>query len=487
MRNLVCALTLSLLLSGLGQYSLAATAPSIPVTVIQAGNTIVIQSAGQIRYQTDPLTRRLILQDALLAPGASMPEGLTWTRADGAIELTLPDGTTYALSPDGKSLILTPPGRQAVSPIPTDERVPIVYPLSFGDPATVASLLQSIYPGTRVVVDTRQRSLIVIANPADRNLLLQLIGQLDTARPQVQFEAEIVEINRDTTDSLGLQYDSLLTLKLTEGEGLSLKKIGTIGRSPFSLTVGLNMLATSGAARVLARPRITTVDGLEARINSTQTTPVITSSTSGGTSVQSITTGITLRMLPRVAPDGTVETNLTITVSVPTGTTSQGVPAFSTREATTTVRVANGEPIAIGGLLEDRTVNGVQKVPLLGNIPLIGKLFTTTRTDVHRTDLIIVVTPRLVRGLNEPAGAQVPTILPKSVGTGSAGTVPAGGKPIVPQSPPPNGPSPANTPTTSAGTVSSPTTSSGTTIIPVPVPITPLPTVPGTPFPPSTP
>ncbi|WP_281255855.1 type II and III secretion system protein [Deinococcus hopiensis] len=154
---------------------------------------------------------------------------------------------------------------------------------------------------------------------------------------------------------------------------------------------------TSGAAHVLAQPRVTTIDGLEARINSTQTTPVITGQTGGGTSVQTITTGITLRLtLTKVAPDGTVETSPTISVSVPTGTTSQGVPNFSTREAITTVRVGNGEPIAIDELLETRKVEGSQKVLFLGDILILGKLFTTTRSDIHNTDLVIVVTPRLV-------------------------------------------------------------------------------------------
>ncbi|WP_254605491.1 type II secretion system protein GspD [Deinococcus sp. JMULE3] len=388
------------------------SAAQIPVTVLKAGDTYVIQSTEQIRYQTDPLTRRLILLDAVLASGASLPEGLVWTREQGTVQFVIPDGTTFALSPDGRSLLLTPPSQRTVAPINVDERTPIIYPLSYAEPNMTAGLLQSIYPGTRVVVDSRQRSLIVIANPADRNVILAVLKQLDASRPQVQFEAEILEVNRDTTDSLGLQYDSIFTFKLNEGEGMSLKKIGTIGRNPLSLSVSLNMLKTSGAARVLARPRITTIDGLEARINSTQTTPVVTSNSSGGTSVQSITTGITLRMSPKVAPDGTVETNLTISVSVPTGTTSQGVPQFSTREASTTVRVGNGEPIAIGGLMEDRTVSADQKIPLLGDIPLLGKLFTTTRTDTRRSDLIIVVTPRLVLSPNEPLPMLAPTAEP---------------------------------------------------------------------------
>lgn len=443
-RRHLLGITAFLALTPLGYaQSAAASTVSTPsrsiaqVTVIRAGDNIVIQSNEQIRYQTDPLTRKLILPDAVINGGAALPDGVTWSRQDGSIQFVIPDGTTYALSPDGKNLILTPPGRQAVSPIPTDERSPIIYPLSFAEPNLIAGLIQSIYPGTRVVVDARQRTLIIVANPADRGLMLDLLKGLDTSRPQIQFEAEILEVNRDTTDSLGIQYDSIFTFRLTEGEGLSLAKLGSLGRSPLSLSIGVNLLKTNGAARVLARPRITTIDGLEARINSTQTTPVVTSNSSGGTSVQSITTGITLRMTPKVAPDGTVETNLTISVSVPTGTTSQGVPQFSTREASTTVRVRNGEPIAIGGLMEDRVVKGEQKVPILGDIPVLGKLFTTTRTDTRRSDLIIVVTPRLVMSANEslpslaPTSADLPSRTQSGQGAGSSGSsVPAPSQPI---------------------------------------------------------
>ncbi len=399
-------LSLSLLSSV--YFSAALAAEKQPLSVLQIGQTLIIQSSEQMRYQLDPLSRQVLLLDVKLAPGVVIPAGFTWSETEYGFQMGLPLGSTYALSPDGRSFILTP-AKPALSAIPEDERAPIIYPLSFAEPNMVAGLLQSIYPNTRVIVDQRQRSLIVVANPADRTLLLNLLKQLDASRPQVQFEAEILEINRDATESLGIQYDSIFTFKFAEGEGGALTKIGTIGRSPLSLTLGINLLKANGAAKVLARPRITTIDGLEARINSTQTTPVITSSTSGGTSVQSITTGITLRMTAKVAPDGTVETNLTISVSVPTATTSQGVPQFSTREANTTVRVANGEPIAIGGLLEDRMVTGVQKVPLLGDIPFLGALFTTTRTDTHRSDLIIIVTPRLVMSPNE----QSPTLAPK--------------------------------------------------------------------------
>jgi len=387
-----------------------------------------VSSDALIRYQTDPVTHELIIPDSYLAANAEIPNGVTLTKRPDSLAFTVPDGTTYALSPDGKHLIITPPSALALSPLPKDAKDPIYYRLGAADPGTAASLLQSLYPSVRVVIDARQRALIVLANPADRETVLGLLRQIDQNRPQILIEAEILEINQDLTESLGIQYDSIFNIKISEGDVPGLLSLGAFNRNPLSLSMGINLLKTDGAAKVLAQPRITTLDGLEARINSTQTTPVVTSNSNGGTSVQTISTGITLRMTPKVAPDGSVEANLTISVSIPTGTTSQGIPQFSTREASTTVRVANGEPIAIGGLLEDRKVEGTQKVPLLGDIPILGKLFSTTRTDTHRTDLVIVVTPRLVQGTRDPVLSTV-----SDVPAGSSTTTPVGSN--APQAP----------------------------------------------------
>jgi type II secretory pathway component GspD/PulD (secretin) len=166
--------------------------------------------------------------------------------------------------------------------------------------------------------------------------------------------------------------------------------------SPLSLTLGLNLLKANGAAETLARPRVTTLDGVQAQLNATQSFPVVVSSSDGQESVQNITTGIQLTFLPKISPNGMIEAELSISVSTPTGITSQKVPTFSSREASTTVRVANGEQIVIGGLYEKRELKEEQKVPILGDIPILGALFTSTSIEERETDLVIVVTPRIV-------------------------------------------------------------------------------------------
>jgi general secretion pathway protein D len=282
-----------------------------------------------------------------------------------------------------------------------DERSPVMYYLSNAQPAEVAGLLQGMYGNLQIQVDDRQRAILVLVAESDRELIDKLVQSLVAPRPQVMFEAEILEINQSITESLGIDYDSLFTFRLAEGasgdNGFGLTKLGPFSRAGgLELEFGINLLKANDAAEVLARPRVTTLDGVEATLNATQNFPILGSSEGAVKSVQSISTGITLRILPRVSPDGTIEAELSISVSSPTGITAQKVPTFSSRDASTTVRVANGQPIVIGGLLEKRTLQGQQKVPLLGDIPILGALFTSTSTEQRQTDLVIMVTPRIV-------------------------------------------------------------------------------------------
>jgi general secretion pathway protein D len=279
-----------------------------------------------------------------------------------------------------------------------DERLPLVIPLSNASPAYVAGLLARAY-NVRVEVDERQRAVIIFVSKTDWPLIKTFVADLDKARPQVSFEAEVLEINQYATQSLGIDYRELFSLNFTEGAPPSLFKLGDVTRGVFNVKLGLDALKNTGAATVLSRPSITTLDGLEARLNATQTTPVVTAGTNGVVQVNNVTTGITLRFVPKVGPDGMIESNLSIAVSSPTGTTTQGVPQYSSREANTTVRVRDGEPIIIGGLYENRRTTSSKGLPGLMDIPILGELFKTTVTDEHFTDLVIVVTPRLVGGM----------------------------------------------------------------------------------------
>jgi general secretion pathway protein D len=393
---------LAMLLTFGGLFSPASLAAPYPVKIELVANGFRIRAETSIRFYVDYSTRTIILPEAQLEGDSPYLEGAVLQKRDDGLLFQVPVAFTITLSPDGKVLTLlreTP----ITSTTPTDERIPTMFYLSNANPTQVAGLLTRLYPGLKVEVDERQRAIIVLLNPSDRVVVETIIKQLDAPRPQVMFEAEIIEINRTLSQQLGIDYQRLVNLNFRFNE--STPPTGAIGvqpftRSPISLELGIKLLKSNGAARTLARPRVATMDGLEARLNATQTQPIKTVGQSGSISVTNITTGINLRMLPKVSPDQYIESQLSIAVSSPTGFTEEGLPTYSTREANTTVRVRNGEQIVIGGLIESRRSTSDSGIPGLMDLPIVGNLFKNTNTVESDTDLLIIVTPYIVGSPN---------------------------------------------------------------------------------------
>jgi general secretion pathway protein D len=392
------------LTAALGSASLAA-----PTTLQLAGTPTraVLTSTTPIQFSYDPAVRLLVIVEGQLQDGAALIEGLTVEQSSTALSIKLPAGYRVTPSPDGLQLTMAADGAGSSAPaempssafenVTAKRAEPELYPLAYAQPAQVAQLLSEMFSGVRVRVDERQQALVVLVDPADKEAVERLIAKIDVPSPQVSFEAQVIEVNRSLTRSLGIDYDKLFTFKFTELTPEGIFNLGTLTRSPISFGFNLNLLETSGASKVLAKPRVTALNGVEARVNATQTYPLIVTGGSNTTPVvQNITTGITLNMLPRVSKTGEIEVRMSISVSTPTGFTSDGAPQYSSRDATTTIRVKDGEPIAIGGLIENRRIEGVSKVPLLGDIPLLGKLFQKTSTDERETDLVIIVTPKII-------------------------------------------------------------------------------------------
>jgi general secretion pathway protein D len=326
-------------------------------------------------------TTRYQLPDPSIIRASSVPDGLL---------LEFSYTVSGSLSTDNKTLFLQPTANQASNPAENDERFPLIIPLANADPQFVAGILARSY-NLKVEVDARQRSVIVFAVKKDWEFIRSIVTALDLPRPQVAFEAEILEINDTLSQSLGINYRDLFSFTLTEGTPPGILDLGDVTRAPLNVKIGIDLLKTTGAATTLARPRVTTLDGVEARLNSTQTVSNTVSAPNGGQTIVTTTTGITLRLLPKVSPSNQIEASLSVAVSAPTGDRS-----FSTREANTTVRVGNGEPIVIGGLLENQRSVSATGIPGLMDIPILGELFKSTSTVQRTTELVIVVTPYLI-------------------------------------------------------------------------------------------
>jgi len=160
-------------------------------------------------------------------------------------------------------------------------------------------------------------------------------------------------------------------------------------------------MVEAGKAKIHANPRIVAMAGHKADIflGQEQAFIVGTESSTGSITRQRIViqSGVTLNFLPQISPSGAVTVQIEPEVSQIIGFNQDGYPIVSSRRASTTVRVQDGETFVLGGLVNEFESRNVGKVPLLGDIPLIGKLFRTERIENSETEVIIMVTPHIIK------------------------------------------------------------------------------------------
>ena len=248
-------------------------------------------------------------------------------------------------------------------------------------------------------------SLLLTGSDADLARALQVLATVDLRPAQINFEAKITEINLNKTDHLGLTYDfsgagSAVGETLSPNYAGKILKLGTFTRTPLStfVRVQLNAMYQSGDAKLLSSPNISALDGQPAAVFIGDSITYVSSITTGPTG-QNITTatvnaGIKLLVTGKINNDGYVTMNIHPEVSTPTFKPSIGgavLPDISTREATTTVRVKDGDTIAIGGLISQQDVKNITKVPFLGDLPFFGQLFRDSQTSHNRNEIVIFV------------------------------------------------------------------------------------------------
>lgn len=274
-------------------------------------------------------------------------------------------------------------------------------------------------PRIKIVADSSQNALLILASRADYKRVARVIANLDIVPNQVLIEATIVEValNDDLRSGVrwffqnkkGSQtsiFSSALDGAVTAvfpGFSYMFKAAGA--------QVTLNALNEVARVNVLASPSLMVVDRKTATLQIGDQVPVTTQSavsvlTPGAPVVNSIAykdTGVILNITPRINESGRVLLNIEQEVSTVQRTTSSGIdsPTFGRRRVQTTVVVNDGEGITLGGIIQDRTSNVATQVPVLGDLPLIGNAFKDKDDRVEKTELIIMLTPRVVRDLNE--------------------------------------------------------------------------------------
>ncbi len=315
--------------------------------------------------------------------------------------------------------------------------------------------MQETIDALRTVADMRSiapvKGLNVITvrdTPERYRAAARLLAAFDKARPEGVVDVEVLEVDRSKLREYSLQiaspgspgFDGQVDINR---EGLSLRDLQTLGAADILTTnipaLYYRLLKTDVRTRTLANPHIRMVDGTPAVAKFGQDVPirrtVIAPITQGGVNIQPQTSyeyrtiGVNITITPRTHPSDEVTLGLDIELSSIAGSTVDG-PTFGKRNVTTTIRLRDGETTILAGLIRDdeRTVR--EAVPGLGDIPILGNLFARTRREVEQTDVVILITPHIVRGLTVTEEDLRPFRVPRDGSTLEGGT---GGVPAPPR------------------------------------------------------
>jgi type II secretory pathway component GspD/PulD (secretin) len=243
---------------------------------------------------------------------------------------------------------------------------------------------------------------------------VQLIEQMDIEPPQISLNAQIVSVSMDSERALGVQWPGSVTTKLNEQQSGKAFQFGRIVRDPISLQVTLNALESQHKAKIISRPASVVKNG---RTSFIHVGKLVTYDTFKGLdatgnkvfSTDTLTTGVTMYVRPIVSPDGI------ITLDIMSGVTDDPIfrvsasgsdlPQVNETATTTTVQVRDGETLVIGGLTQQKQEETRTGVPILSRIPLVGALFTNKSVKPAQSELLIMVTPSIVKPGTTPAPA----------------------------------------------------------------------------------
>ena len=364
------------------------------------------------------------------------------------------------------------------------------FQLANADVKQAQTALKTLLKTRDVFVDEKTNTVIIRDTPAAVRLAEKVIASLDTAEPEVMLEVEVLEITRSRALDLGLAWptsisvaaEKILELKSnvvgpqgnilsettseTTSKNFKLGDLNHTGLRDLIIKSGvqwtLNIAKTDGDVNTLASPRIRARNREKAKILIGSRVPVITNSitpVASGTpvvtgSVNYLDVGLKLEVEPNVHLDGDVAIKLNLEVSNITNVVNQpasGTRAYEigTRTAQTVLRLKDGETQILAGLIQDDQRRDSTKIPALGDIPILGRLFGSQRDDGRKTEIVLSVTPRVVRNpqlydvdtleywSGTETGLRDGTISLKGAGTSGVmgaqtGAVGAAGAPVAP-------------------------------------------------------
>jgi len=278
--------------------------------------------------------------------------------------------------------------------------------------------------GLRIVADARNNALVVYATANEYEAIEAALQKLDIVPLQVMIEATIAEVTLNDALKYGVEWyfksgNNAVTFN-TAGSSLAAPTVGLLGTvfpgfsylfASDNVKVVINALSTVSNVKVISSPSLLVLDNEAARLQVGDQVPIVVRSeqsvdTSGAPVIDEVEyrdTGVILDIIPHVNASGLVVLDIIQEVSDVATTTSSNInsPTIQQRRIASTVAVNGGETIALGGLIRDGTDNEVTGIPVLSDIPILGNLFKTTGDTVKRTELLVLLTPHVIRDRND--------------------------------------------------------------------------------------
>jgi len=337
--------------------------------------------------------------------------------------------------------------------------------LANADVRQTANMIRTLVKTRDIFIDEKINLLVIKDTPNAVRLAERLIAAQDLAEPEVMLEVEILEVASARLLELGLRFPESVAWSLVGAAGtpgtISLPEWLARNAGLVQLTVTnplflLTLRQTDGSQSVLANPRIRVKNKEKARVHIGERVPVITTTAAatGGfvsESVSYLDIGLKLEVEPLIYLEDEVGIKVGLEVSnivkEVRGTGSNTLAyQIGTRNANTTLRLRDGETQILAGLISDEDRRTANRVPGVGEMPVVGRLFSATKDTTAKTEIVLLITPRLVRTLTRPdvrsiefsAGTETATGAPP-VGAGSVAPVQ---QPLFQQSPVPQRPKP---------------------------------------------
>ena len=302
-----------------------------------------------------------------------------------------------------------------------EEEIVKTFYLSNADLKETMDLLRMVLDARRISPTTATNALTIKDSPERIAAASRVISAIDKARPEVIIDVELIEVDRTKLQEYGLQIASPASPGINgtasisaSSSGISLSALRNLSQSDLLLanlpSLYYRLLKSDTNTRTLANPQLRTTDGTaaQARFGEQVPVPVTTFAplATGGALQQPITSfnyqniGVNIDITPRTHHDDDVSLTLKIAVTNISGTGFGGLPTFGNREINTIIRLRDGETNMLAGLIRDDERHALDGIPGLSDLPLVGRLFAHNTKSTNQTDIILTLTPHIIRVLD---------------------------------------------------------------------------------------